>query len=60
MELTGKPSYVFVDVFVHIDFDLKNPQGPGVDTILNGREAQYMEPLHNGDTLTIRWRPRES
>ena len=60
VELTGKPSYVFVDVFDHIDFDLKNPQGPGVDTILNGREAQYMEPLHNGDTLTIRWRPRES
>ncbi len=53
--LSGKSEYVFVDVFDHIDFDLKNPQGSAVVTRLNGREAQYMEKLHNGDVLEIFW-----
>ena len=54
--LTGKSSYVFVDVFDRIDFDLSKPQGKSVATILNGREAQYMEPLKDGDVLEIYWR----
>ncbi|MCR5717119.1 MAG: cell division protein FtsA [Lachnospiraceae bacterium] len=54
--LEGKSRYVFVDVFDYIDFDLKHPQGNGVAALLNGREAQYMETLHEGDTLQIYWR----
>jgi len=54
--MTGKSSYVFVDVFDYIDFDLKNLQGVSVATILNNREAQYMEELHEGDILEIYWR----
>lgn len=55
VKLTGKDEYVFVDVFDHIDFDLSNPQSSSVITLLNGREAEYMENLKSGDELTIKW-----
>lgn len=54
--LKGKDSYVFVDVFDYIDFDLSKPQGKGVVTNLNGRPAEYMEVLKEGDTLEIYWK----
>ena len=54
--LTGKSDYVFVDVFDHIDFDLSKPQGSGIETVHNGKNAEYMSPLHDGDRLTIRWK----
>lgn len=54
--LTGKTSYVYVDVFDYIDFDLTKPQGAGIVTTLNGREAKYMEPLQNGDIIEIYWK----
>ncbi len=53
--MTGKPTYVFVDVFDYIDFDLSRLHGSSVVTLLNGRKAQYMEPLKNGDTIEIFW-----
>lgn len=53
--LKGKSSYVYVDVFEYIDFDLSKPQGTIVTT-LNGRPAQYMENLQNGDRIEIYWR----
>ncbi|MEZ3506043.1 MAG: rod shape-determining protein [Lachnospiraceae bacterium] len=56
IHLTGKTSYVFVDVFEHIDFDLSKPQGSGIVTRLNGREAQYMEEIRSGDTIEIYWK----
>lgn len=52
--LTGKPEYVFVDVFNFIDFDLSSAKGKIV-TKINGRSAQYMEPLHEGDVVEIYW-----
>ncbi len=54
--LRGKASYVFVDVFDWIDFDLSRPKGKGIVTKLNGRDAQYMEALSFGDKLEIYWR----
>lgn len=54
--LSGKKSYVFVDIFEYIDFDLSKSQGGGIVTNLNGRPAQYMENLHNGDRIEIYWR----
>ena len=54
--LSGKPSYVFVDVFDYIDFDLSKPQGKGIVTRLNGKDAQYMEPLTGGDMIEIYWK----
>lgn len=54
--LSGKPDYVFVDVFDFIDFDLSKPQGKSVVTIHNGKPAQYMDPLNEGDRLEIGWK----
>lgn len=54
--LSGKKSYVFVDIFDAIDFDLSKPQGTGIVTKLNDRDAQYMEELHQGDKIEIYWR----
>ena len=53
--LKGKSEYVFVDVFEEIDFDLTKPKGKGIVTNLNGKPAQYMEPLHEGDIIEIYW-----
>ncbi len=52
--LTGKPRYVYVDVFDFIDFDLSNPKGSIVNKI-NGRSAKFMEPLGAGDVIEIYW-----
>lgn len=53
--LEGKKDYIFVDVFDRIDFDLSRPRGKGIVTNLNGRSAQYMEPIHDGDIIEIYW-----
>ena len=54
--LSGKKAYVFVDVFEFIEFDLSRPQGSGIVTRLNGRDAQYMEAIHGGDVIEIYWK----
>jgi cell division protein FtsA len=56
VELSGKNEYVFVDIFDFIDFDLQNPKGKSVVTIHNGKDAQYMDPLKDGDILEIYWK----
>ncbi len=56
IRLEGKAAYIFVDVFDHINFDLSVPQGSGIATELNGRNAQYMEPIHSGDVIKIYWK----
>ena len=55
VNLTGKKGYVYVDVFDVIDFDLSRPRGKSIITTLNGRPAQYMEPIGNGDVIEIYW-----
>ena len=52
----GKSEYVYVDAFDYIDLDLSKPQGKFVETLLNGRKAQYMEKLNDGDVLSIGWK----
>lgn len=54
--LTGKKEYVFVDVFQYIEFDLSKPQGSGIVTRLNGRDARYMEAINGGDVIDIYWK----
>ncbi len=56
ISLSGKRNYIFVDVFEYIDFDLSKPQGSGIVTTLNGREAQYMEKIKSGDVIEIYWK----
>ena len=53
--MSGKPKYVFVDVFNFINFDLSKPQGAIVTTV-NGHDANYMEELHDKDIIEIYWR----
>ena len=53
--LTGKPEYVFVNVFDYINFNLAEPRGKGIVTNLNGQAAQFNEVLHSGDVLDIYW-----
>lgn len=53
--LQGKAAYVYVDVFDVIDFDLSLQRGKTIITRLNGRDAQYMEPIHEGDVIEIFW-----
>ena len=56
--MQGKTSYVFVDVFDYIDFDLGTSASAGksIVTSLNGRPAQYMETLTEGDVIEIYWK----
>ena len=53
--LSGKDNYVFVDIFDHIDFDLKESNGRGITTLLNSKTADYMESLKDGDVIEIYW-----
>lgn len=53
--MTGKKEYVFVDVFSFFDFDLNAGGGRAIVTNLNGRRAEYMEPLKDGDAIEIYW-----
>ena len=57
VHLRGKDSFIYVDVFDYIDFDLSKPQGKSVATLLNGKPAQYTEQLKTGDKLDIYWEP---
>ena len=54
--LRGKDRYIYVDVFEAIDIDLSRPRGKGIVTTLNGRKAQYMEPIETGDVIEVYWK----
>ncbi len=56
LKLSGKTSYIYVDIFNYVDFDLSTPKGKAVETLLNGRAAQYTEPIKQGDTVVVRWK----
>lgn len=53
--LSGKNSYVFVDVVDKTDFDLKIPRGSVVYTSVNGYRADFTKPIKSGDVLEIKW-----
>lgn len=55
VRLVGKTKFVYVDVFDYIDFDLTRPKGKGIVTTLNDRQAQYMEPIADGDVIEVYW-----
>ncbi|WP_027429948.1 cell division FtsA domain-containing protein [Lachnobacterium bovis] len=54
--LTDKNSYVFVDIFDKINFDLSNSQGRGIITTINGRDARFTEEIHTGDKIEVYWK----
>ena len=53
--LTGKSSYIYVDIFDYIDFDLNDSKGRNIVTNLNGMTARYGEFLKENDRLDIYW-----
>lgn len=52
--LAGKDSYIFVDIFNHITFDLTIPKG-NIVLLLNGKPAAYTDELKYGDEIKIYW-----
>jgi uncharacterized protein YdeI (BOF family) len=56
VELSGKDSYIFVDVFNFIDFDLDDSQGRQIVTRLNGASPSYTQEIRDGDIIEIYWR----
>lgn len=54
-KLTGKSTYIFVDIFNVIDFDLKASNGRAIVTKINGGYASYMQPLNEGDAIEVYW-----
>ena len=58
LHLEGKESYVFVDVFDYIDFDLSQANGRAIVTKINGEEAQYTQVLKDGDRIEIYWQSK--
>ena len=53
--LRGKSSYVFVDVFDAISFDLNAGKGRAIVTKLNGEIPSYTASLKYGDVIEIYW-----
>ena len=56
VELMGKESYIFVDIFSRITFDLQAGKGRAIATVINGRDAQFTEELHDGDKIELYWK----
>lgn len=55
VRLSGKSSYVFVDLFDYYDFDLNDSRGRSIVTRVNGQKAEFMGGLHDGDVIEIYW-----
>ena len=56
VELSGKDTYIFVDIFTHISFDLQAGKGRAIANVINGRDAQFSEELHEGDQIELYWK----
>lgn len=56
VEMMGKESYIFVDIFDRITFDLTAGKGRAIATLINGEEAEFSQPLHDGDRIDLYWK----
>ena len=54
--MTGKQNYIFVDVFDWYSFDLSAGKGRAIATLVNGKEAEFLQPLANGDNIELYWK----
>lgn len=54
--LTGKSSYVFVDIFEKYEFDLKTIKGTTLVQNIDGQPAEHFSPLHNGAEIELYWK----
>ena len=56
VEMMGKESYIFVDIFDRITFALTAGKGRAIATLINGEEAEFSQPLHDGDRIDLYWK----
>lgn len=56
VELMGKDSYIFVDIFDRITFDLNAGKGRAIVTMVNGMDAEFSQPLRDGDRIELYWK----
>ncbi len=54
--LNGKNSFIFVDIFDKIDFNLAESRGRAIVTTINGHDAGYTEALHPEDRIEVYWK----
>ncbi len=56
LRLDPKPGgYLFFDVLAYTDIDPTRPQGD-IAVLRNGRDASYIEPIAEGDSIEIYWK----
>lgn len=54
--LSGKISYIFVDIFSAVNLDLsKISSGSRIKLVHNGRSAGYTDPIEEGDVIEVGW-----
>lgn len=53
--LSGKSSYVFIDIFDKYDFDLKNVGGTKLIQQVDGAQANYLGPIYEGSKIDLYW-----
>jgi len=51
----NKSAFVLTDIFEYIDFDISKPQG-FLTLLVNGKRAEFMHELKNGDSVEISWK----
>lgn len=56
VRLTGKNTYIFVDIFDFYEFDLTASAGRPIITLLNGSNAQFSAVLSDGDEIELAWK----
>ena len=58
VKLTGRESYMFVDLFEFYEFDLSASAGRAIITKLNGQNAQYTAELKDDDVIELAWKEK--
>lgn len=53
--LSGKSSYIFVDIFEFFEFDLSDSRGRAIVTKVNGADASHTQVLQAGDEIEVYW-----
>lgn len=56
VKLSGKNSYIFVDIFDFYPFDLTTMKGSELVVMQNGERAEFTAPLKDKDIIEIYWK----
>lgn len=54
--LSGKSSYVFVDILDEYPFDTSVAGGTAIVTTINGMDATFSTPIKDGDQIALYWK----